>query len=44
MTVAALIAQTVGVIGTWTVGEPYGVKDVPVFAEAIMKLSVQSWP
>jgi len=44
MTVAALIAGTVGVVGTWTVGDLYGVKDAPAFAEAIMKLSVSSWP
>lgn len=35
---AFLIAETGGVIGTWTCGEPYGVKSLEAFAEAVKKL------
>ena len=35
---AFLVAQTCGVIGTWTVGEPIGVKDLPTFVEGVTRL------
>ena len=36
---AFLVAQTGGVIGTWTVGEPVGVKDRPTFYEGVHRLA-----
>lgn len=35
---AFLIAETGGVIGTWTCGEPYGVASLDAFAEATKKI------
>ena len=35
---AQLVAATDGVVGTWVVGEPYGVKDLDAFVEAVMVL------
>ena len=35
---AQLVAATDGVVGTWVVGEPYGVKNLGSFIEAVLEL------